>query len=154
MSLIELKERQEISENIKLSKIYVQLEKLVKELIKKELPHKIIKLINQDIEELNSISLIDNKFRKLIKQKQSKIIKLVEKELKIIPKNYYRNLWLSIGMSAFGLPIGVTFGLSVGNIGLLGIGLPIGMLIGIVIGLAMDKKTSEEVRQLDIEIKY
>jgi hypothetical protein len=32
-----------------------------------------------------------------------------------------------LGMSAFGIPMGVAFGLSMGNIGLLGIGLPIGM---------------------------
>ena len=59
-----------------------------------------------------------------------------------------------VGMSAFGLPIGVAIGLSIGNIGLLGIGLPIGMGIGIIVGRLMDKKALAEGRQLDVEIKY
>lgn len=154
MNIIELKERQNISDNIKLSRIYVQLGELLKELKNKELTPEIIKSINHDIEELNSTFLINNELRNLAKRKQTKIIKVVEKELKIVPKNYYRNLWLVVGMSAFGLPIGVAFGLSIGNIGLLGIGLPIGMGIGIAIGSGMDKKAFEEGRQLDIEIKY
>ena len=152
--MIELKERQNISDNINLSKIYVQLAELLKELKKKQLPHKIIESVNQDIEEINSKSLTDNELMKLVKQKQTRIIKLVEKELKIVPKNYYRNLWLVVGMSAFGLPIGVVFGLSIGNMGLLALGLPIGMAIGIVVGSGMDKKASVEGRQLDVEIKY
>jgi len=154
MNIIELKERENISDDIKLSRIYVQLGELLKSLKKKELTPEIIKSINRDIEELNSSSLTSNELIKLVKLKQTKIIKVVEKELKIVPKNYYRNLWLILGMSVFGIPIGVTFGTSVGNMGLLGIGLPIGMGIGIVVGSGMDKKAFKEGRQLDIEIKY
>lgn len=154
MNIIELKERQNISDNIVLSRIYNQFRELLKELKNKELPHTIIESVNQDIEELNSASLTDNELKKLVKQKQTRIIKLIEKELKIVPKNHYRNLWLAVGMSAFGLPIGVAFGLSMSNMGLLAIGLPIGMGIGIAVGSGMDKKASQEGRQLDIEIKY
>ena len=154
MNIIELKERENISDNIKLSRIYVQLGELLKNLKKKELTPEIIKSINGDIEELNSSSLTSNELIKLVKLKQTKIIKVVEKELKIVPKNYYRNLWLILGMSVFGIPIGVAFGSSIGNMGLLGIGLPIGMGIGIVVGSGMDKKAFKEGRQLDIEIKY
>jgi hypothetical protein len=57
-------------------------------------------------------------------------------------------------MSAIGLPLGVAFGVSVGNLGLLGLGLPIGMAIGIAIGTAMDKKALQEGRQLNVEIKH
>jgi predicted RND superfamily exporter protein len=154
MNIIELKSRQNISTDIKLSKIYSQFEVLLSELKRKELPSKFIESVNQDIEELNSTSLTDNELRKLVKKKQTRIIKLAEKELKIVPKNYYRNLMLAVGMSVFGLPIGVAFGLSIGNMGLLGIGLPIGMVIGIAIGSIIDKKAFEEGRQLDVEIKY
>src|SRR6478609_716757 len=122
MNIIELKERQNISDNIKLNRIYVQFGELLKELRKKDLPQKIIESINQDIEELNSTSHTSNDFSKLTKQKQTKIIKIIEKELKIVPKNYYRNIWLALGMSVFGVPIGVAFGSSVGNMGLLAIG--------------------------------
>ncbi|MES2811256.1 MAG: hypothetical protein V4670_02195 [Bacteroidota bacterium] len=154
MKIIKLKERQNISENLKLNRIYIQLGELLNELEKKKLSPKIIESINLDIEELNATSLLNNELTKLTKQKQTKILKEVEKELKIVPKNYYRNLWLAVGMSAFGLPIGVAIGLSVGNMGLLGIGLPIGMGIGIALGSTMDKKAFKEDRQLNIEIKY
>lgn len=57
-------------------------------------------------------------------------------------------------MSAFGLPVGVAIGLSIGNIGLLAIGLPIGMVIGIAVGTVMDKKAFDTGKQLEIEIKF
>lgn len=154
MKIIELKERQDISDNIKLNISYIQLSEFLRELKEKDIPSKIVESINLDIGELNATSISGNELSKLIRQKQTRIIKLVEKELKIVPKNYYRNLWLAIGMSAFGLPLGVAFGLSMGNIGLLAIGLPIGMAIGTAVGSGMDKKAVEEGRQLDIEIKH
>ncbi|MCZ8227918.1 hypothetical protein [Flavobacterium sp.] len=153
MHIIELKERQDISENIKLSRKYAQLGNFLKELKKKELPLTVIEAVNNDIEAINSIPQTESGLTKSVTQKQAKIIKLLEKELKIVPINYYRNLWTALGLSVFGLPIGSIFGLTFRNGGLLGIGLPIGMLIGIVVGLQMDKKAFEEGRQLAIEIK-
>jgi hypothetical protein len=90
---------------------------------------------------------------KLIKQKQSFIIKQVEKAHKIVPKNYYRTMYMLFGMSGIGIPIGVAFGLSIGNLGLLGLGLPIGMGIGVAIGSSLDKKALNTGRQLNIEMK-
>lgn len=153
MHIIELKERQDSSENIKLSRKYAQLGNFLKELKKKELPLTVIEAVNNDIEAINSIPRIESGLTKSVTQKQTKIIKLLEKELKIVPKNYYRNLWTALGMSVFGLPMGAALGLSIGNIGLLGIGLPIGMLIGMLVGSQMDKKAFQEGRQLAIEIK-
>lgn len=88
---------------------------------------------------------------KLLKTNLSKILKLLEKELKLVPKSHYRNQWMVLGMSAFGLPIGVAFGISIGNLGLLGLGLPIGMAIGIAVGTGMDEKARKEGRQLSCE---
>ena len=154
MNIIELKERQDLSYDTKTNRIYIQLEELLNQLSKRNLPQNIIESVNQDIEAVNASLLIGNDFRKLVKQKQNKIIKLLEKDLKVVPKNYYRNMWLALGMSVFGLPIGVAFGASIGNMGLLGVGLPIGMAIGALVGSKMDKKALEEGRQLNIEIKY
>jgi len=150
MNIIELKERESISESIKTSRAYFKFKKLLKELMKKELPSIIVESVNHDIEELNSTSLTDKKLRKLVDQKQTKILILLKKELKIVPKKYYQNQWIALGMSVFGLPIGVVFGLSMGNLALLGIGLPIGMAIGICLGMGMDKKAFAEGRQLDL----
>ena len=154
MNIIELKERQDLSADTKTNRIYIQFGEFLNQLRKKNLPQNIIESVNQDIEEINASSSTGDDFRKLVKQKQTKIIKLLEKELKVVPKNYYRNMWLALGMSVFGLPLGVAFGVSIGNIGLLGVGLPIGMAIGSAIGSGMDKKALEEGRQLNIEIKY
>jgi len=154
MIIIELKEREGISENVKLARIYTQFQELLKELRKRELPEKIIDVVNQKIEGLNSIILTGNELGKLVKQKQTEIIKLLEKELKIVPKNHYRNLWLVLGMSVFGLPIGVVYGVILNNMGMLAIGLPIGMAIGIGLGAVLDKKAVKEGRQLEMEIQY
>ena len=149
MDLIELKERQDIADNIKLSRAYVQLGGLLTALRKRELPDKIVESINQDIEALNAIPIADVELRKWVKKKQSKIIKLIENELKIVPQNYYRNIWMAVGMGFFGLPIGMIFGFNFGYMGL-----PIGMVIGMALGAEMDKKAAKEGRQLDVEIKY
>lgn len=150
MEIIELNKN---DTNIKVNNSIEQFKQLNKLLNDKKLPVNIIEKINFEIELLNSSQLVGNSLLHLIKKKQNKIIRLTEKELKIVPKNYYRNLWMVLGMSAFGLPLGVAFGLSMGNIGLLAIGLPIGTGIGVLVGSKLDKKASESGKQLDIELK-
>jgi len=146
-------ERKDISENFKVSNAYQQLGKLLNGLEVKELPTETVDLINNEIEQLNSISVIDKYFEKAIKEKENRIIKLIEKKHKIVPKNYYRKFWMIIGMSAFGIPIGLVFGLGIGNFGMLAIGIGIGMAIGVGVGTSMDKRAFNEGRQLDFEAK-
>ncbi|MFE3871745.1 hypothetical protein ACFX5F_10990 [Flavobacterium sp. ZS1P70] len=90
---------------------------------KKEIPVEIINFINLEIEAINSFSGSAVELSKRIKKAQSGIIKKIEKDLKLVPKNYYRSIWLALGMSAFGIPIGLGIGLSLGNLAFLGIGL-------------------------------
>ncbi|PWA08249.1 hypothetical protein [Flavobacterium laiguense] len=153
MSILELKNIQNISTDIKLSRVYSQFGELLSELKKMELSQTVVATINESVEQINSSTLLGTQLTKLIKQKQSLIIKRVEKEHKIVPKNYYRTIWMFFGMSGIGIPIGVAFGLSIGNLGLLGLGLPIGMALGLAIGSSLDKKALNEGRQLNIEIK-
>ena len=154
MNIIELRNRQDISVDKKLSNIYFQFGELLREIEKKELTLNIIESIKQDVQEINSSSFKGNELRKLVKQKQTKILKHLEKGLKIVPKNHYRNIWLPVGMTAFGIPIGVAFGIVTNNMALLAIGFPFGMFFGTAIGSSLDKKAAYEGRQLDIEIKY
>lgn len=77
---------------------------------------------------------------------------MLEKELKIVPQKYYTKLWLALGMSVFGIPLGVAFGMSIGNLGLIPASLPMGMGIGAMVGAGMDKKALQEGRQLALEI--
>lgn len=151
MELIGLNKRENIDQNKKLSSAYTEFGELLSELSKKDLPSKIVDTLNSEIEEINSSTSSEKKLRKLIRATQSKSIQLLEKELKLVVKNHYRNVWLAVGMSAFGVPLGVVFGM---NMDLIGLGLPIGMVIGMVIGTRMDKKAFEEGRQLDLEIRF
>lgn len=154
MEIKELKKRPSIVQNTKLDKAYVQFDNLLTILKNKELPEEIVSSINNGIDQINTCAEPEKKLRKQIKKSQSEILKLIEKELKLVTKNHYMNTWLALGMAAFGLPIGTVFGTTTGNMGLIGIGLPIGMVIGMVIGSGMDKKALEAGRQLDLEIKY
>jgi hypothetical protein len=154
MEIKDLIKRPIVEQDKKLKKSYSIFENLVDELKKKKIPEEIVNPINQDIEEINSFSGSNKDLRKRISKSQSNILKLIEKELKLVPKNLYRQRWLAIGMSAFGIPLGVAFGASLGNMAFLGIGIPIGMVIGMAVGAGMDKKAFEEGRQLELEIPY
>lgn len=153
MEIIKPDLKPELLTDTKTNALYKQLQQILSELEQKKVSAETVAKINSEIAIINSTTLRDKDLHKMLKQKQNNIIKLLEKEHKIVPKNYYRNLWLAAGMGAFGLPIGVAFGLLMGNIALLSIGLPIGMAIGIAIGASMDKKAEAQGRQLNIEIK-
>ena len=142
-----------IEENERLVKAFNQLDKVLTELREKQVPDEVISSINNTVDETNNFKGSEKELKKQIRKAQSGIIKLIEKKLKMVPKNHYRNLWLVLGMSAFGLPIGVALGASQGNNGMLGAGLPIGMVIGIAVGTGLDRKAFKEGRQLDLELK-
>ncbi len=139
--------------NINLKEKVEHFENLLSELRKKELPDALIQSINKAVEEINTASTQETALKNVLRKKQSAIIRMVEKEVKLVPKFYYRNLWMVLGMSAFGIPMGVVFSMSLKNMAFIGIGLPIGMAIGIAVGTVMDKKAFEEGRQLDVVIK-
>jgi hypothetical protein len=153
MEIIKPEFKPELLADTKTKALYDQLQHLLNELDKKKISEETVQKINSETAAISATSLRDKDLYKMLKQKQTGIIKLLEKEHKIVPKNYYRNLWLAAGMGAFGLPIGVAFGLLMGNIALLSIGLPIGMGIGVAVGTSLDKKAEAEGRQLDVEIK-
>ena len=159
--IIELKEREEFLENVKQNRVYVRFQKLLTELRKKELPDKIIESVNQDIEEINSMSNTGKELRKSVTQKHTKILKLFEKELKIVPKQYYLNQMLAVVImviTVLSLPLQMfmekmkSMGI-MGKVGVLiiAIGIIICTPIGIVIGLRMDKKAFKEGKQLDLK---
>lgn len=152
MKIVSFNPGLEIEKDDKLHKAYSKFDILLSELRKKELDEDLVKSINKEIEFLNSVSDSSKVLKSEIKKKQLKIVKLVEKKAKLVVKNHYRNLWLAIGMSAFGLPLGVTFGMALDNMAFLGIGLPIGMVIGMAVGKNMDNKAKDEGKQLNFEL--
>ncbi|MCS4433008.1 hypothetical protein [Aquiflexum gelatinilyticum] len=150
MSLNTLNERPEFISNEKLNKKIGYFSALIDELSKRKLSEKEVETINDEIQNINSISISEKDFAKALTKSQSNVLKVIEKESKLVVKNHYRNLWLVLGMSTFGVPLGVAFGISIGNLGLLGLGLPIGMAIGVGFGTTLDAKAAKEGRQLDV----
>ena len=146
LEIQELNKRPNIEQNIKLKRVFIQFEKLIFELKTKEIPEEIVIFINKNIEEINSFSTSDKELKKQIKKTQTRILKLIEKELHLVTKNHYRNTWFILGML-----IGVALGSA--NTSLLAVGIPLGFTIGIAIGTSKDKKAKDNGLQLDIEIK-
>ena len=152
MELEGLKKRSFSEKKKAIIKEYTLLEKLVQELQNRELPPEVIVEMNVEIEHLNSFLDDYPKIFSNIKSAKKLLLKTLLEDLEIVPKNYYRNLWLALGMSVFGLPLGVVFSSFLDNTSFIAIGLPIGMLIGIAFGTALDKKAEENNRQLELEI--
>lgn len=154
MNILSLELSTDINSNSNLKERVEHFEILLSELRKKALPDALIQSINKAIEEIHIASSQEVQLKNVLRKKQSSIIKMLEKEMKLVPKFYYRNLWMVLGMSAFGIPLGVAFSMSIKNLGFIGIGLPIGMAIGMIVGTNMDKKAFDEGRQLDVVLKY
>ncbi len=153
MKIKELDKREITDSNKKLVVAFSQFDNLLTQLKKRELPEDIASTINIEIDKINEVADLDKKLRKQIRSSQTSIIKLIEKQLKLVTRNYYRNTWMVLGMAAFGIPLGAAYGSITGNMAFISIGLPIGMVLGMAIGAGMDKKALKEGRQLDIEIK-
>lgn len=152
MEINKLKKRDGIDSNKKLTDLYVQFGKLLSELRKRDLPDKVVQSINTNIDLINPALETEEQWRKQLRKTQSDILRLIEKELKLVPKNHYRNIWLALGIAAFGVPLGVAFGTSLGNMAFMGIGMAMGIPVGLAIGTGLDKKAADEGRQLDVEV--
>ncbi len=151
MEIEKLKKRQIGEPNKKLLKEYQKMEDLIDALGKKEIPEELLTVINDDIKLVNSFPGTDKELTKTLRKTHSKILKFVEKELKLVAKNHYRTLWLAIGISVFGISMGTVFSAVLGNTGYIGMGIPIGMVIGLVIGANKDKYAEKERKQLDLD---
>ncbi|WP_421871083.1 hypothetical protein [Marinoscillum sp.] len=128
------------------------LRNILTELELVDLPEDQIQSINEQIDYLNSLTSHEKELTKQVRKVKNEIVKSLEKSVKIVPKNYYRNLWMVIGMSAFGLPIGVVFSTIIDNFAFIGVFLPVGMTLGMAMGAQMDEKAKKEGRQLNVEV--
>lgn len=152
MEIKPLKPRPDLAKDPKIAEKYAKFEKLLKELKGRDIPDTIIADINTEVDLLNAFMGSNKDFKKPLRKSKAAIIKQLEKELKLVPQNYYQSTWMALGMTVFGLPFGTIFGMSLDNMAFLGIGLPIGMGIGIAVGSAMDSKAKEEGRQLAVDV--
>ena len=125
---------------------------LLADLQSRGIPDEIVKSINEIVSLAQEATGDPKAQRKQVHKSYNQIIKLVSAKLKLVPKNYYMTLYMSVGMASFGLPLGVAIGIAADNLGLLGLGLPVGMAIGIAIGAGKDRQAAKEGRQLDIAL--
>lgn len=126
------------------------LDNLIKELNSREIPDGILKRIDTKIAFLNNTSTLNKDYKKAVKATKREILKWLEKELKLVPRNYYATIWTSLGMSAFGLPIGTALFAITDNPAFIGVGLPIGLGMGSMHGASLDKKAEAEGRVLKL----
>jgi hypothetical protein len=152
MDIIPLQKRPIIETSESKQKGYDSFEKLLSALRQRAIPEEQVSSINKDIGELNAMGDSDKKWYKEMKKVRHQIVNRVSKELKLVPKHYYRNQWMALGMTIFGLPLGVAFAFAIDNMAFLAIGLPIGMPIGMAVGANLDQKAAKEGRQLDVAI--
>lgn len=133
----------------KLTRKFTSLSNLIFEAGKHSLPDELVNQINKQIDEIAQTPDSTEETLKKLDAFQKDLLQKLKSDFRLLPKNYHRNQWMSLGMASFGIPIGLFFGLATDNLGLLAIGLPIGMSIGMVMGTSMDQKVKNEGRQLD-----
>lgn len=151
--IINLIVSEELLSSDKLKNLYNHSIKFLSLLRERELPDHVTDKINEGVQMLNLFSGSSKEFGNAMLKFSRDSLAFLEKELKLVSKNHYQNQWMALGLASFGIPLGIVFGMSLGNMTFLGIGLPIGLAIGLGIGASMDKKASEEGRQLDIDPK-
>ena len=151
MKFIELRKRLSFYQDERLSQGYENLENLLEELTGKEIPQPLVLAINEHILLINSFSGTDAKLVKELRKSRNEILSTLQKELQVVPRNYYQRMWVAIGITAFGLPMGVVFGVILDNLACMSLALPMGLLFGIIVGSTLDKKAMMSGKQLDID---
>lgn len=136
----------------KLTKKFTSLSNLIFAAGKHDLPDAFVTYLNNEIENIGQFPGNTSETIKKLGEVQKDFLKKLEKEHKLVPKNHYRNLWLTLGMAAFGIPLGVVFGLLMDNMSMLSIGLPIGLSIGVALGVSLDQKAAKKGKQLNFEV--
>lgn len=156
MKIVELKRRNHVSDFPKSEEVYSQFNRFINELNSWNFPDDTVSAVNGEIEELNATATTGIRLKVLIQKKLARISKLIENNHKVVPVNYYRNVWKDRGMIAFGIPMSIVtgaIGVYVGFVALFLLGMPLGMLLGFAMGSRMDQKALEEGRQLNINLK-
>ncbi|MCL2028427.1 MAG: hypothetical protein FWG79_08085 [Bacteroidales bacterium] len=165
MNIIELKEKPNISNDVKLDRIYAVFQNFLEELRKRdwsnhpiEAVNRDAEAINRDIEKINSSSYTSNALRNLLKYKLGNIIMILRQNHKVVPQNYYRNQWTIltvIPLCPFILWITTTTTMNdwIPSV-IISMGLIVAFIIGRSVAKNKDRKAFEEGRQLNIASNF
>ena len=145
MNLKPLQERHDLNPGKRTLGKVQNFRELLQVLGERELPAAVTEALNSKIEALNTLQGTEREYRKAVVKTEYKILKYLEKELKLVPRNHYQKTWLALGLAVFGVPLGVAMGTALGNMAFIGIGLGMGLPIGMAVGAGLDKKARKEV---------
>ncbi len=98
-----------------------------------------IEFVNQQITRLNGLQQERQAYYLQLQKTNYPLLRHLEKHYGWVPKGHNTTRWLTVGMSIFGIPIGVSIGLLADNMALLGIGFGLGMLVGLLVGYQKDQ---------------
>ncbi|SDS46735.1 hypothetical protein SAMN04487764_2285 [Gillisia sp. Hel1_33_143] len=121
------------------------LKMLIAEIKSKNIPEEVCYKINYQIDKVNSCA-IDNsiKIQNLLDMTYHSILHIIKTDLGIIPKNYYRDLYTTLGMTIFGLPLGLLLTATLDNSINLVFGVVFGLIFGVILGTRKDKIAQQE----------
>lgn len=124
---------------------------LLSEISHKDISPEVEQKIEMVITDLNSWDRSARGYLKEIEKSRRKILKILHKDLGIVRRNYYTELWLPLGTVFFGIPVGIIIFILTGEIVFLGVGLPLGMFLGLGLGAYLDRRAKEKNKMLFIK---
>jgi hypothetical protein len=134
------------------AKVWLKLEALLAEIENRDLTESLRTELKGIINSLNGHFPSDKEQVKAAQKAYHQLLKQLEKEMNLVAKNHHRTRWLALGMTVFGIPIGIALSSSLQNMSFIGIGLPIGLVVGIAVGSNLDQQAAKENRQLNIDL--
>lgn len=144
----DLEKKAEETDDVKLEKSLMDTAKLLAAIEKKGVP---VEDLESHLSTLKNHLALEDLKRVYIQRVYSQIVQLVQKKHGYVRPKHYQTQWMILGISLFGVPIGLIFSLVVlDNIAFMGLGFGFGMPIGIAIGMQMDKKAEAEGKVLDL----
>lgn len=135
----------------RIKKLTIKFQQLISALSEREIPETVIFSINEEIDKVNQTQS-EQIFTAQLSKSYRSILKIAEKQLNLYAKDHYRNMWLALGLTAFGILFGFAISAAADHYGLIGVGLPIGFGISKGIGTKKDKEAFEHGRQLNVEM--
>lgn len=148
MKLNGVKHRPVFDSSCNLATAFQKVQTLVESLNRYQLPQDVTEEINKEIIAIESLQGTEKEMVHRLNKTERKILHLVKSKLKLVPEKYYTHMWLPLGMTVFGLPLGTLVFLLTGNAAFIGIGLPLGMGIGIFLGMALDRRAGKQNKVL------
>jgi len=149
MKLIQLKKLQNAEQHQKLNKVYRYFLTLTGELEDKQLPLRIIDMINEEISTINRFSGTNKALLKQIQLSTKTVLKTIEKVLNIVPKYHYQNKWM-----VYGMIVGMLCSTICSILGYQHTwnSLPMGISMGLLFGMLAGKNRDIKVKNMNLQV--